>query len=370
MTDDVESILRTMRPVTVGRARGASVDGGRSVSRTTSRHRFPDSEALAAGLASVFRRDGVTRDDVTILDRRPNPFESTFPTEIVACRLDGRRRPLQLFVKYGTNEFDSVYGHRGNVSYEVRVYREVLEPLRTSTPRFHGAYRGARGSAPWLIVEYLPGGVPGSWAKDPIAMVRSAEWIGRFHAANEGRVRSPRLKFLRRYDSEYYRGWARRTRRLFRRLHSKFPWLAPLCGEFERRVPTLLKAPQTVIHGEYFGSNVVYRHGMSHPVDWQSAAIAAGEVDLASLTHSWSRDVVQRCERAYVRGRWPDGEPDGFRETLGVARIYMSLRWLGDPTYMSSLVTRQGRPVAPRNVYVAMQAAIHLHSLGERLGLV
>ena len=287
----------------------------------------------------------------------------------MTCRLDGAGT-LRLFVKYGTKEFDGVYGHRGNVSYEAKVYSEVLQPLRTSTPAFYGVYKEKQREGSWMMIEYLPRGLPASWSRDPRAMTLSARWIGKFHAANEKRVSSTRLKFLRRYDAEYYLGWARRTNRLFSHLEAKFPWLSSLCDEFERLVPRLLKAPQTVIHGEYFGSNIIYQQETSRPADWQSAAIAPGEIDLAALTHSWPRNVVRDCEREYRRSRWPAGVPATFEETLEASRMYMNLRWLGDPVFMSPLVSSRGQPVVSKNIFVAMQTVIELHSLGERLGLL
>ena len=326
---------------------------------------------LTAALSSVLHNNGFIDGSLTVFNRRPNRYGSTFPTEVVTCRPNGGGRMLRLFVKYGAREFDSVYGHRGNVSYEANVYRDVLAPLQVSTPTFYGAYEGMSG-APWLIVEYLTHGSPASASRDPNAMDRSAQWAGKFHAANVKRVHSPRLKFLQRYDSKYYLGWTRRTRKLFSqpRLRMRFPWLAPLCDKFERLIPHLLRARPTVIHGEYFGSNIVYQHGVSRPVDWQSAAIAPGEIDLASLTHSWPRLTVQRCERAYARARWSGGVPDDFEETLGIARVYMNLRWLGDPEWMSPLAVRPGKPFVSNNILLAMQAVLHLHSVGEKLGLL
>ena len=309
---------------------------------------------------------------MTVLKRKPNPYGSTFPTEIVTCRLEGHdgRKTISFFVKYGRKQFDEVYGHRGDLPYEARVYRQVLQGLEFSTPKFYGVYKNGSDGVPWLILEYMGGGRPASWLKGPQAMVRSAGWIGEFHAANQGRIHDRQVKFLRRYDTKYYLGWAKRTRRLFRGAHAKFPWLAPLCDKFERRIPRLVETPQTIIHGEYFGSNIVDQEGLTRPIDWQSTAIGPGEVDLASLTHSWLSWIVQRCEREYTRSRWPGGTPEYFRETLDVARVYMNLRWLGDPDLMQPLVTRQGRPLAKKSVFLAMQALIDLHSVGKRLRLI
>ncbi len=332
--------------------------------------KYPSSERLAAVLTRVLSRNGLANGDLTVVNRKPNPYNSTFPTEIVTCHNGPGRSIPRLFVKYRTGGFDGVFGHRRDISYEARVYREVLQPLHVSTPAFYGLYKDDESGAEGLIIEYLPRGSPASWSRDPQAMTRSARWIGRFHAANEKRVHDARLQFLRRYNAEYYRGWARRTNLLFGQLNSRFPWIPPICTSFQHLIPRLLRAPETIIHGEYFGSNVVYQNGTSRPVDWQSTAIAAGEIDLAALTHSWPKKVVQKCEREYARARWSGRAPDGFEETLELARVYMNLRWLGDPNIMSPLVSRRGRLVASKKMLVAMQAVLQLHSVGERLGLL
>ena len=328
--------------------------------------RLPSRAQLARGLSSVLGSRRSVAGPVTVLDRKPNPYESTFPSEIVTCRLAGNGGRLRLFIKYGTKEFDGVYGHRGDVSYEAKVYRDVLQPLRTSTPTFYGLYRDQNGGVPWLIIEYLKG-VQSSHSHDPNATVRAAEWIGAFHAANEPRLREAGVKFLRRYDAPYYLGWARRTDRLFAYVRDRVPWLSPMCREFRALVPRLLAAPKTVIHGEYFGLNIIYRNGICGTTDWQSAAIAPGEIDLASVTHSWPPEIVRKSERAYIRSRWPEGAPDDFEDILEAARVYMNLRWLGDPSLMVPRVGSSGRPIPPRK---AKKFLKELGGIAEKIGVV
>ncbi len=332
-----------------------------------SNSRFPRTERLTAGLGAIFRGNGTPNGRVTVLRRQRNPYESTFPTEIVTCRVGGKGPPLRLFIKYGTKSFDGVYGHRGDVSYEARVYRDVLRPLRISTPTFYGVYRDGTPGVPWLVIAYLKGGIQTSHSRDPSAMVRAARWIGRFHAATQRRDSTERLRFLRTYDEAYYAGWALRTKELFAHLENRLPWLLPLCDGFGTVTARLLEAPRTIVHGEYFGLNIIYQNGASWPADWQSAAIAPGEIDLASLTHSWPRPVVRRCEREYRQSRWPDGAPDDFREILEAARVYMNLRWLGDPGLMTPRFGPGGRPMIPKK---AKKFITELHAVGDRLGLV
>src|SRR2546422_1219449 len=124
--------------------------------------------------ATIFRGNDTPNGGVTVLQRQRNPYESTFPTEIVTCRVGGNGSPLRLFIKYGTKPFDGVYGHRGDVSYEARVYRDVLQALHTSTPAYYGVHRDETAGVPWLVIEYLKGGIQTSRSHDPNAIVRAA----------------------------------------------------------------------------------------------------------------------------------------------------------------------------------------------------
>src|SRR2546428_3912527 len=114
---------------------------------------------LTAGLAGIFRGNDTPNGGVTVLQRQRNPYESTFPTEIVTCRVGGNGTPLRLFITYGTKPFDGVYGHRRDVSYEARVYPDVLQPLHTSTPAYYGVHRDETAGAPWLVLDIPRRGV-------------------------------------------------------------------------------------------------------------------------------------------------------------------------------------------------------------------
>src|SRR6266852_5453469 len=93
-------------------------------------------------------------------------------------------------------------------------------------------------------------------------------------------------------------------------------------------------------HGEYYPTNVIYQNRTSRPADWQSTAVAVGQIDLAALTQNWPRQMIRKLTLEYKRSRWPKGEPDEFDRLFGVARVYMILRWLGDPNLASPAIRR------------------------------
>jgi thiamine kinase-like enzyme len=135
---------------------------------------------------------------------------------------------------------------------------------------------------------------------------------------------------MNRYDDGYYAAWCQRTSDYAGLWHDEFPWLAQLCERFSRVAGDLLAGQEVIVHGEFTPHNVIFRDGEVFPVDWESAAIGAGEIDLASLTDMWPQDDVNQAVREYVRARWPDAVPPNFSERLAAARIYWVLRWLGN----------------------------------------
>jgi phosphotransferase family enzyme len=287
----------------------------------------PDMPVLAAGLREVLVGSGLNGAPLTILARQPNAYSSTFPSEIVTCQL-GDGSELQVLCKYSAAHRDNVYGHKGGGAYEAQVYCHLLQHAPVSVPAFYGAHPDARSGSTWLILEYLDQSIRTN--KEPSALPMAARWLGRFHAVSEVRLRDASASFLNTYDESYYQGWVRRTLLFARPLHPRFSWLSTLGENFEGILPVLLAPPVTIIHGEYTPKNILVREGTIYPVDWESAAVAAGEIDLAQLTDRWPSDVARDCEREYAQGRWPDGAPADFEPKLAAARLYLQFRWLGD----------------------------------------
>jgi hypothetical protein len=318
--------------------------------------RFPDLEALSVGLNAVVGGNGSRRSRISILDRTPATYASTYPSEIVACQR-GNHRQFKLYCKYMAGLSYDSYGHRGGVPYEIEVYRHVLQPLPISVPRFYGSYNDVATGDTWLIIECVDPSLRLAKGPQPETMLRAAEWIGRFHAANEPRVSMAALSFLNRYDSEYYLGWVRRTSLFAGSLHQHFPLLTTLSERVEGCIDILLSAPPTVIHGEYYPHNVLVSDGVIYPLDWESTAIASGEIDLATLTEAWGPEIMRQCELKYQQARWGVTTAPEFSRRLAAARLYLCFRWLGDqPDWTVGEGSR---------CYFEQ-----LHSLAEELGLL
>ena len=103
-----------------------------------------------------------------------------------------------------------------------------------------------------------------------------------------------------------------------------------LAADGEALAALLKKTGATIIHGEFYPHNVLLKSRVIYPIDWESAAIAASEIDLGTLTEGWSPEIAGPCEIEYQRARWPGGTPPEFYRRLAAARLYLSFRWLGE----------------------------------------
>lgn len=290
---------------------------------------LPELPALTDGLTRALG-GGEAGRAVAVLNREPVRYPGWTPMEVITCRFaDGSVR--RLLCKYGGPARAMAYGHRGGVPYEAAVYQHVLGALELPSAAFYGTCEDASRGAAWLFLEYLEGSIRLRDAEGVAALGLAAAWIGRFHAAAQQQLASAGWRaLLLNYDEAYYRGWLARTATFAEPLQWRFPWLARLSQRYERFMAPLLEAPATVIHGEYYLKNVLVRDGRVYPIDWESAAIGAGEIDLASITEHWPPEVARQCQVEYAHARWPEGPPPEFERTLAAARLYLHFRWLGD----------------------------------------
>lgn len=279
-------------------------------------------------LGSVF---GTVPGQGPVVSRRPWPFEGTFDAEVVTCRtIAGDLQ--RVYCKHGPEiegTRHAAYGHRGGLGREAAVYAYVLEPLGVTTARLIAFRHDDPTDSDWLVLEFLEGATPLLDSRRTRSLDRSAEWLGSFHGATEGLWPDLLLSGIPFRDADWYRSWMDRTAAWAGALHLRYPWLGAACRREDLYEP-LLTAPHSVTHGEFTPANVLLRDGEVYPVDWESAALAPGELDLAFFTLGWPRRLRRRVEAAYARRRWPAGPPPTFDPTLRAARIHACFRVLGD----------------------------------------
>ena len=287
--------------------------------------RVPPLADLVEGLTTVLEERAVS-----ITERRPQPYATSFPCEIVTCTLVNGR-VLRLFCKYGVGARPEAFGHRSGVEYEAAVYRQVLRPLSLSTAGCYGAYRHPATGETWLVLEDLSDCLRIGQAPVSEGMLSAARWLAEFHRTTADCLKRTGFEGLRAYDASYYRGWAKRTLDFSRPLHSRLSWLPSLCEQFAAKAADILRGEPTIVHGEFYSKNILYCAGVVRPVDWESTAVAVGEIDLAALVERWPTTVAEACAGAYYHQRWAGALQPGEVERLGAGgRLYLQMRWLGE----------------------------------------
>lgn len=294
---------------------------------------FPSLSALADALNPIFFKDPTRPGSVTIINRRPLNTTQSHPSEVVQCRTsDGR--DLQVLCKCGDGAPDSHrgHGHRRGGPYEAMVYDRLLAPIGARVPHWYGTYLDDRGST-WLVLGYLDGGVPLGKVKPGLwlaAQAQGARWAAHFQNSADARLETGELSSLIKYDAEYYLGWMRRTLSYAEPIESVQPWLSDVAERYTETVVPMLLAHPTVIHGEFYSGNILLWRDEVYVLDWESAAIGAGEIDLACLLEGIKPAAAREAIEAYRRERVRPASAGEFTAALDAARLYLQFRWLGE----------------------------------------
>lgn len=288
---------------------------------------IPNLPVLTSGISSILNVPEGNENEITIVDRQFNPYYSSFPSEIVTCRLaDGRK--MKFFCKYENGCLRQGDVNRGGIEYEARVYTEVLQPLSINKPKFYGLYSDSANNVKWLLIEYLDHAGGG---KNTEQLKTAACRIGHFHKITEKSLSNINTKILRKHDGEYYLNYLRSASDLTSSSYPNYPWLKILFARSETLVDLLTAMPPTVIHGEYYSKNFLVYNQNIYPIDWESAALGVGETDLAALTDGRDLNITRQCKLAYQKARWCKEEPpENFPFLFDVVCLYWQFRWLGD----------------------------------------
>ena len=135
------------------------------------------------------------------------------------------------------------------------------------------------------------------------------------------------------YDEVYYRRWLERAREFAAtpgQPESRSEALDWIAERYDPVIEALLGLPRTVVHGEFYASNVLVGEGDTPricPVDWEMAASGPGLVDLAALiSGSWGEEEREAIASAYRHGA---AGVSFSREDLDLARLHLAIQWLG-----------------------------------------
>jgi Ser/Thr protein kinase RdoA (MazF antagonist) len=297
----------------------------------------PSDAELREALAPLLREAGAGA--LREIRRRPYEYRTSFPLEQLDLTLEDGASHRLVFKQL---DWDTL-GDEARLAKprflhdplrEAAVYGSVLAAAPGGPPRHYGAAIDRERGRHWLFIEWVDGrelfqvGDRQLWAA-------AAAWLGAMHSRLGDELDRHRAGGrLLEYDRAYYRRWIERARRFSRapgqprsRAHS----VDSLAARYEPAVEELIAMPKTVIHGEFYASNVlVAGDGPAPrvcPVDWELAAAAPGLIDLAALVSGgWSDEDREALVSAYAAAAGP--HPFTPRR-LDLARLHLAVQWLG-----------------------------------------
>jgi aminoglycoside phosphotransferase (APT) family kinase protein len=271
------------------------------------------------------------------VERRPSPFRSSFTLEEWDVSLAGGELLKLLFKDVSAGALlqetrPTKPAFLSNPERELCVYRTILAGADLGTPVCYAAVADRGQGRYWLWLERVEG-QDLRWLGESEHWQAAARWLARLHALS---VWPECAAHLLRYDGGYFRLWLGRALAF----HADQPILQKIAAGYERIVERLGAMPPAFIHGEYYAANVVIvpaeGEGQTRvcAVDWETAAIGPGLLDLAALTAgNWSEAERAAMSRAYyaeapARPGWPPS-PAEFDELLDCCRLHLALQWLG-----------------------------------------
>ena len=284
------------------------------------------------------------------LRRRRSSYSSSYTIENLEVELD-KAKPLRLILKdlSPTSLLSEARDVRPQFLYspqrEIEIYRSLLNSQEFGTPVYYGALEQTESQRYWLFLERVEG--PLLWQVGRLEHWEgAAAWLGRFHAhfampCKQGHDRLPSV--LLSYDAAHFLRWMERAERFLARRPSSANQALKvgfqnLVKRYDRVVDSLLAIPQTLIHGEFYPSNVILRTDESAkticPIDWEVAAIGPGLIDLAALVSgAWRQEERQRLVKAYCQAaRAVSTDSISLKDTLRMVdycQLHLAVQWLG-----------------------------------------
>jgi aminoglycoside phosphotransferase (APT) family kinase protein len=309
----------------------------------------PDDGLLREVLEDALARHFGRPERVVGLERRPSPYRTSFGLEELTVSLE-KRSPLHLMFKDLSRQSLLRAARLAKPQFlhdperEIETYRLLLSPAQIGAPIYYGSIVDRAAGRYWLFIEKVNGkelyqiGDLSTWQQ-------VARWLAvmhdRFASTMEPPAHPPAPGGLLKYERGLYERWMERAREFLKPTALSQDVRQRLEGVAERYgdvVERLLALPQTVIHGEFYASNVLVEQTPAGlrvcPVDWELTAWGPGLLDLAALTAgSWTEEQKRALALAYrdalspAKG-WPP-DADTFLAALDCCYLHLAVQWLG-----------------------------------------
>jgi hypothetical protein len=191
---------------------------------------------------------------------------------------------------------------------EALVYERLLAGRDLGTAVCYGWSVDEQAGRYWLFLEKVVGhplchvGEFGRWCA-------AAGWLARLHTLPATAPAPPLNAIpLLRYDRAFFEEWRRRAEQSLAgrpiAAAARRQQLERLTDAYGRAIPELASLDGTLVHGEYYASNVIVPDAPGDrtacPIDWGTAGLGAAGLDLAALTSGrWTPEQRRAMVSAY-----------------------------------------------------------------------
>lgn len=226
---------------------------------------------------------------------------------------------------------------------ELAVYRHILAGADLGTPALIGGWtRDGDGEVGVMVLDRVEG-TPLSEIGDVNVWQATARWLARTHARFAGAV--PRIPTsdssartsLVSYDREMLGAAARRgLERAAEQALGSAEMCVALGARLEYALRALSSATPTLVHGDFYPSNVVVTDDRIAVVDWELAGTGPAVLDLAALAAGgWSNrqrhDLIKAYHEESLAVRRTETLTALVRR-VELASLCLALRWVGSAT--------------------------------------
>jgi hypothetical protein len=292
---------------------------------------FPELSAPAAeDLGHRLARAAAAEGPVTSVRR--DPLEATwYRTEVVTVEL-GPGAVARFFLK----DFGSFARAKSNMEArrerERFFYKEVFPGGELGLPAY---VADVWDGHTWLVLEMVDG-APLSWHELDL-WHRAAAWLGGFQSAVVDRM--PELVSSGRFTTHGPRYFARIGTRAVAGAGEYDPELArrvnDLLPRYEEHAATLMRHPQTLVHGGFRPAQVlVSGDGDSPricPTDWEISAVGSCLYDLATLADGFEGAEAEAfLEHFAAEAPWVGAAPapGDLQDALAACRMHRTMKWI------------------------------------------
>jgi hypothetical protein len=280
--------------------------------------------------------------------RRPSEYRSSYELDEIDVQLDDGRS-LQLIWKetgrtsLSVKAIDAKPEFLLEPSREIEVYRRVLPPHDLGTAACYGSVADCKRDCYGILLERVSG-LNLAFVGEIEIWQAAARWLARLHDrfARSTEQAAPTTHLLM-HDRQLFAAWIDRAVRFCRlaEIDSRaleVRRLERLGEQYDGVLARLAELPQSLIHGEFFPSNVLVDDRESPPricpIDWELAGIGPRWLDLAALmAGNWRDDERESMQRAYYEACDSRGRPaidyQQFLTGVDLCRLHLAVQMLG-----------------------------------------